>query len=79
MQQEWRYKPITLEQWKVNCLASSHVRLGDELSFGEGQGQGQGQGVITCYIKNTSVYLGAYFINGDKYFGTLPGTGWNHE
>lgn len=70
--QAWRKQPITIEQWKANCAASSHVRANETLSFNERQG------VVSCWIDGTSVFLGSYFIKGDVNGGILDNTGWNH-
>jgi hypothetical protein len=71
--QAWRQMPISIEQWKANCAASSHVRAHETLSFNERQD------VVTCFIEGTSIFLGSYFIKGDANANILPGTGWNHE
>lgn len=73
--QAWRQQPISIEQWKANCQASSHVREDDILTFSEREG------VVSCGIKGTCVFLGCYFTEGRSvHYGTqiLPGTGWNH-
>ena len=69
----WRDEELTIEQWKANCAASSHVRPGEVLSFHE-----DSRGVVSCWIKDTSVSLGCYFIKGS---GTeiKPSRGWNHQ
>jgi len=64
---------MTIEQWKTNCAASSHVRKGETLTFHEREN------VVSCGIEGTMIFLGAYFIAGDKNSGILPNTGWNHE
>jgi hypothetical protein len=70
----WRNEPLTLEQWKANCQASSHVRPGDTLTFNTSD-----PGPVTaCWIEGTSVHLGAYWHHGSPRDGILPGTGWNH-
>lgn len=69
----WRKEPITLEAWKVNCQASSHVRTHETLTFTDG-----GHGVITCWIAGSNVFLGSYFTEGCPSDGILPNTGWNH-
>lgn len=70
----WRQQPLTVEQWKANCEASSHIRHGDELRFVTNDNWP----VIECWIAGTSVHLGAYFIDGDSRDGIAPGTGWCH-
>jgi hypothetical protein len=69
----WQHQPLSQQAWRDQCLASSHVRPGDTLSFSEPDHLG----VITCFIAGTSVYLGTYFTRGDK-GNVLAGTGWNH-
>ena len=67
----WRKIPITIEQWKENCSKSEHLRKGETLSFTERDGK------VSCWIENSNVFLGTYFINGEGN-DILPGTGWNH-
>jgi hypothetical protein len=63
---------LTLDEWKAKCQASFHVRPGDVLTFTEANRDG----VIGCWIKDTSVFLGSYFIKDSS--GCKAGTGWLH-
>jgi hypothetical protein len=74
MNNDWKYQPISQQEWELKCQASSHVRPGDALNFVEPRDNG----VIHCWIKDTSVFLGAYFKRGDN-TGIQSGTGWCHE
>jgi len=69
----WRKESIGLEAWQAKCRASSHVRPGDVVSFTVGVG------VINCVIKDTAVFLGAYFANASERDGIVAGAGWCHE
>jgi hypothetical protein len=62
-----------VDEWKDKCQASFHVRDSDELTFTEPTRDG----VIRCWIKGTSVFLGAYFTKDGQ--GVKAGTGWLHE
>ncbi len=74
----WRQQPISLEQWKAKCEASSHRRPHEVIRYSEERD------VISANVvigEDHSIFIGAYFLTGKNGALTkiMPGTGWCYD
>ena len=67
---------MTVEEWKAGVSKSSHIRMGEKVSFKELETTHSHQ--VSAGIEgHPNIFLGNYFVK--DYEKHLVGTGWWHE